>query len=82
VVVRRNAFRPPNLSIPRGASITWSFHDAVNHDATTASAPQGFATPIQRGRDFRKRFIKPGEYRILCSIHPVEMAQYVRVRRR
>jgi plastocyanin len=82
VVVRRQAYRPANLSIPRGASITWAFRDLINHDATTASGPQGFASPIQRGRDYRRRFTKPGEYRILCSIHPVEMAQYVRVRRR
>ena len=82
VVVRRQAFRPPNLSIARGANLTWSFRDRVNHDATTASGPEGFASPTQRGRDFRKRFTKPGEYRILCSIHPVGMAQYVRVRAR
>jgi plastocyanin len=82
VVVRRQAFNPPNLSIARGASIRWAFRDPVNHDATTASGPEGFASPIQRGRDYVRRFTKPGEYRILCSIHPVGMAQYVRVRRR
>ena len=81
-VVVRGAFRPPNLSIARGASITWAFRDAINHDATTASGPQGFSSPIGRGRDYRRRFTKPGEYRILCSLHPVQMAQYVRVRRR
>jgi len=83
VVVKDFAYRPPNLSIRRGSSVRWLFRDRVKHDATLVSGPRGFATPTVRGgRRFGHRFTVPGTYRIYCSIHPTEMAQTVRVRRR
>jgi hypothetical protein len=83
VLVRSFSFAPPNLSIPRGASVRWTFKSAVQHDATLARGPRGFAAPYsRRGDSFRRRFEVPGEYRIYCSLHPVYMSQVVRVRRR
>ena len=83
VVVRSFSFAPTNLSIPRGASVRWTFKSAVQHDATLAHGPRGFAAPYsRRGATFRRRFEVAGEYRIYCSLHPVYMSQVIRVRRR
>jgi plastocyanin len=82
VRVNRFAFSVPNLSIPRGGRITWRFGGEERHDATLASGPAGFASPsAYRGERWSRRFDEPGEYRIYCSLHPVYMSQYVRVRR-
>ena len=81
VRVNHFAFSVPNLSIPRGSRITWSFGGDTRHDATLASGPVGFASPSwNHGDRWSRRFDRRGEYRIYCSLHPVYMAQYVRVR--
>jgi plastocyanin len=81
VTVNHFEFSVANLSIPRGRRITWRFDGSIRHDATLASGPVGFASPTTfRGARWSRRFDTPGEYRIYCSLHPVYMSQYVRVR--
>jgi plastocyanin len=81
VRVNNFAFSAPNLSIPRGSRITWRFAGDTRHDATLASGPAGFASPSSyHGDRWSRRFDRRGEYRIYCSLHPVYMSQYVRVR--
>jgi plastocyanin len=81
VRVNHFAFSLPNLSIPRGSRITWRFGGDTRHDATLASGPAGFASPSSyHGDRWSRRFAEPGAYRIYCSLHPVYMSQYVRVR--
>jgi plastocyanin len=80
VLVKNFSFDPPLVSIPRGATLRWSFRDRYIHDATVVRGPRGFATATVRNRDERHRFTVPGEYRLYCSIHPVQMSQVVKVR--
>lgn len=81
VRVEHYAFSAPNLSIERGRRITWRFGGGTRHDATLADGPDGFASPQgDGGATWSRRFRRPGAYRIYCSLHPVFMAQYVRVR--
>jgi plastocyanin len=80
VVVKNFAFDPPLVSIPRGATMRWSFRDPVIHDATVVRGPRGFATATVRHRVQSHRFTVPGEYRLYCSIHQVQMSQVVKVR--
>lgn len=81
VRVNRFEFSKPNLSIRRGSRITWRFGGRTPHDATLARGPEGFASPSAAyGDGWARRFDTPGEYRIYCSLHPVYMSQYVRVR--
>lgn len=80
VVVDDFSFDPPLVSIPRGATLRWSFRDQFIHDATLVSGPRGFATATVRHREQTHRFTVPGEYRLYCSIHPVLMSQVVKVR--
>jgi plastocyanin len=80
VLVDEFAFEPPLLSVPRGATLRWSFRDGFIHDATVVQGPRGFATATVRNRTQRYRFRVPGEYKLYCSIHPVLMSQVVKVR--
>ena len=57
-----------------------NFRDSSSHDATVVRGPQGFATKTVLNKNQRFRFTVPGEYKLYCSIHPVLMAQVVKVR--
>lgn len=75
------AFSRPVLSIRRGRRITWRFDGDTPHDATLARGPVGFGSPSSyHGATWSRRFDTPGEYRVYCSLHPVYMSQYIRVR--
>jgi hypothetical protein len=83
VGVRENAFSVRNLSVPRGGLVRWRFHDRRYHDVTVASGPRGFASRwLRRGESYAYRFRRPGVYRLFCSLHPIDMTQVVRVRKR
>ena len=59
----------------------WRCGGATRHDATLASGPAGFSSPASsHGERWSRRFDTPGDYRIYCSLHPVYMSQFVRVR--
>jgi plastocyanin len=82
--IGRASFSLRNLSIPLGASVSWTSLDRkLKHNATLANGPEGFGSPNMRnGRSFTRRFGKPGLYRIFCSLHPIKMTQTIRVRSR
>ena len=74
-------FSQSNLTIPEGATLTWSFGDrTIKHDVTLAYGPDGFAAPYSSdGARFSHRFVRPGYYQIFCSLHPVLMQETVKV---
>jgi plastocyanin len=79
--VRDMRFAPGRVSVPQGALVRWRFGDPFQHDVTVADGPAGFSSPYAtRGERFATRLTVPGEYRIYCSLHPVQMSQVVRVR--
>jgi plastocyanin len=81
VLVHDYAFSRPKLSIPLGASITWRFPDVTSHDVTLANGPFGFSSLFSRaGRTYTQQFVRPGTYRLFCSLHPVVMHEVVDVR--
>jgi plastocyanin len=48
---------------------------------TLASGPFGFSSLFLRaGRTYTQRFMRPGTYRLFCSLHPVLMHEVVDVR--
>jgi plastocyanin len=80
VNVRNVAFTPRRLSVPSGATVRWRFGDPIRHDVTLAGGPRAFASPYLRRGTYRTKLTTPGEYRILCSLHPVTMSQTIDVR--
>ncbi len=78
--VRDLAFSKPNLTVRRGAKISWRFNGPSLHDVTLASGPRGFSSPhLDRGT-FTRKLSTPGTYRLFCSLHPVAMTQRIIVR--
>jgi plastocyanin len=81
VRVHNYSFSRPKVSIPLGASITWRFPDTTAHDVTLANGPFGFASLFSRaGRTYTQKFVRPGRYKLFCSLHPVVMHEVVDVR--
>jgi plastocyanin len=83
IPVRGFSFAQRNLSIPLGASLTWRFFGTRDvHNVTLANGPEGFGSQhLNGGRRYRRKFTKPGTYRLFCSLHPIAMSQRVIVRR-
>lgn len=81
IVVDDFAFDPPNVVVPRGATVTWRFPGAVRHDVTIADGPLGFSSnQLAGGGSYSQTLTRPGTYKIFCSLHPVQMTEVVRVR--
>jgi plastocyanin len=74
-------FGPANLSIASGASVTWSFDDALAHNVSLASGPRGIYSPnYHEGSTYTYQFTVPGTYKLFCYLHPLTMNQVVTVR--
>ncbi len=74
-------FAAGNLSVPRGATVTWSFPGSVLHNVTVADGPEGFSSDrLARGASFTRTLTRPGTYTFFCELHPVGMVQRVVVR--
>ena len=67
-------FVPSNVSVPRGAVVTWTNEDNVPHDATDDSDSWQTET-LSRGDSGEITFSNPGVYRYYCSIHPYMKGQ-------
>src|SRR5439155_21758731 len=81
VAVREFAYDKPNLSVPSGATVTWRFYDAQEHNVLLADGPRNVASPLlRRGGIYAKKFDVPGTYRLFCMLHPVTMHEVVDVR--
>jgi plastocyanin len=81
VGLRGSRFAPPNLSVARGARVTWRWEDAVRHNVLLASGPRNVASATRgRGATYARTFDTPGTYKLFCYLHPVTMQQVVEVR--
>ncbi|HEX6390260.1 MAG TPA: plastocyanin/azurin family copper-binding protein, partial [Solirubrobacteraceae bacterium] len=79
--VRGSRFVDANLSIPRGARITWLFADPIFHNVLLANGPHAYNTrTLKDGRRYGVRFDVPGTYQFFCYLHPMTMHQQVTVR--
>ena len=75
------SFDKPNLSVPRGAKVKWTFPDSELHNVTLASGPRGFSSSnLSDNRYYTKKLSVPGTYKLFCALHPVDMTQRVIVR--
>ena len=62
-------FTPADIKVALGATVTWSFPDAMAH---TATSTQGFWDSGVRsgGATFQLKFNSAGTYPYVCTIHP------------
>lgn len=81
VRIRRFAFSRANVSLRKGARLTWRFEDGRTiHNVTLASGPIGFGSDNLDQGTYTQRFTKRGTYRIFCALHPVAMTESIVVR--
>ena len=69
VTIADFAFAPQVLTVPVGATVTWTNVDGVDHSvfATDQSLSSG---ALGRGAVFEFTFDTPGEHSYLCAFHP------------
>jgi len=69
IQIRNFDFFPRELTVPPGASVTWTNGDVAPHDASDEAG--GWTTGLlKRGDSATLAFDSPGAYRYLCTIHP------------
>lgn len=64
-----DAFRPANLDVQAGTTVTWMNSDRDSH-TTTSDAPGWNSGTLSPGREFSFTFQNAGTYRYHCSFHP------------
>jgi len=68
-VVKDFMFQPTTLTIPVGATVTWTNKDDEPH---TVRSDTGLfkSTAMDTNESYSFTFAKPGTYHFTCSIHP------------
>lgn len=62
-------FNPAQLTVPAGASVTWTNQDEEPH--TVAAKDGSFHSPgLDTHGSYSYTFTAPGSYDYVCSIHP------------
>ena len=64
------AYHPGNVSVPRGAEVTWLNDDKQDHTATEKDHAAWDTQIIHSGEPFTIRFDTPGTFKYYCTIHP------------
>jgi len=78
-------FAPDSLTIRKGTLVRFNWVGVMSHDVTKSSGPGRFfqSGPPQAGEGvlYKRRFSKPGKYRLICTVHK-GMDMNLRVKRK
>lgn len=72
ISIKGFAFNPAQLSVNKGASVTWTNDDGTTHTVTSGvpGTPSGkFDQRVESGKTFTFTFTDAGTYDFFCSIH-------------
>jgi plastocyanin len=76
VSVANFSFSPGTLTVPAGATVTWTFKDSTDHNVTADD--KSFASKnSSSGATYSFHFTKAGTYSYMCTIHPFMTAKVV-----
>jgi plastocyanin len=68
------AIAPDTVKVKVGSTIKWTNTDSVEHNVTSQSGPQQFASKdFGESGTFKIKANKPGVIHYLCTIHPASM---------
>jgi plastocyanin len=70
VVIDNFSFSPKTLTVPVGATLTWTNHDSVPHVVKSADDQFKKSPVLKTGQRFSNTFATTGTYSYFCSIHP------------
>src|SRR5271167_2540053 len=74
IAYRDITIQPDAIKVKVGTTIEWTNYDSVEHNVTSKSGPQHFASnTFGEGRKFVVRVTKPGVIHYECTIHPASM---------
>jgi plastocyanin len=68
-------FKPADVTVPKGGTVTWTNDDAVGHDVTKSGGPgpdfkSGDPGGMASGDTFEETFDTPGRIEYVCTVHP------------
>jgi plastocyanin len=82
VAYRNITIDPHTLRVRTGTTLRWSNSDAVDHNVTSVSGPQRFASGnFGQGHSYSVKLTRPGTIHYECTIHPVSMNGTIEVLR-
>jgi amicyanin len=64
------SFAPANLTVPVGATVTWTNQDDVPHTIRSAEGQTLKSPVMDTDQTFSFTFTKAGTYSYFCGIHP------------
>ena len=68
VEIRHFKYGPETITVPVGATVTWTNEDDEPHTVTATGV---FASPgLDYDETFSHTFTKPGSYTYSCALHP------------
>jgi Tol biopolymer transport system component/plastocyanin len=70
----------PTLTIRSGTTVTWRWRSQSSHNVTVRSGPERFRAATRSHGVLRRRFSRPGVYRLVCTLHSPGMGMTVAVR--
>jgi plastocyanin len=74
IAYRNIAINPDTARVKVGSTIRWTNYDSVEHNVTSESGPQKFASKtFGENGTFEVKTTTPGVIHYLCTIHPASM---------
>jgi plastocyanin len=74
IAYRNITISPDTLRMKVGSTVRWTDQDPVQHNVTSVSGPQRFASQrIGEGQSFAVKLTRTGTIHYECTIHPATM---------
>ncbi len=74
VAYRNITIAPDTLKVKAGTTVRWTNYDAVEHNVTSESGPQHFASSdFGESGTYEVKLTRPGVIHYECTIHPASM---------
>jgi plastocyanin len=65
------SFSPATLTVPVGATVTWTNQDDIPHTVVSTDDPRAFRSKVlDTDEKFSYTFTKAGTFAYFCSVHP------------
>jgi plastocyanin len=77
VNIQNYSFNPPNLTVKKGTTVTWTNNDSTTHTVTSDSGNVLNSTEIAPGGTFQFTFNDTGNFPYHCTIHTYEKGNIV-----
>ena len=74
ITMKDISFKPTELSVKPGTTVTWTNDESVGHDVKSTGGPgpkfsSGDPGGMQQGDTFKVKLTKPGTYDYVCTVH-------------